>query len=399
MAGASRSAVEMIEVKALASGAIIGGAYRVVRPVAEGGMGIIYEVEQIATGARRALKAMHGQFAADDRLRSRFVLEARLAASIESDHVAQVVDAGQDPATGVLYIVMELLDGTTLSRELRRTGPFPWPTAVGVLGQIAHALGAAHTAGIVHRDLKPANVFLSRSRHVGLPFMVKLLDFGIAKALADATESTAAILGTPAWMAPEQTTDSPIGPQADVWSFGLVAFALLTGRHYFSTANSSNAPTAAVLREVVLDPLLPASERARQLGVGDRLPAGFDGWFEQCVNRSPLRRFPDAASAFEAFSRLPAPAASGPSWISPPPPAALSPISSSSVSLGPMLEAAVTVIETPGPESGASRPAMSQSPAPTGAATSPSLSRDRAPPWPSRCGASAPSSSRGWSGA
>src|SRR5262249_28088266 len=157
--------------------------YRVVRPVAEGGMGVIYEVEQIATGARRALKAMHGQFAADEKLRGRFVLEARLAASIASDHIAQVMDAGQDPTTGALYMVMELLDGTTLSREIRRSGPFPWSSAVIVLGQIAHALGAAHAAGIVHRDLKPANVFLSRSRRVGLPFMVKLLDFGIAKAL------------------------------------------------------------------------------------------------------------------------------------------------------------------------------------------------------------------------
>ena len=377
MAGASERVVEMMEVRALVSGAIVGGAYRVVRPVAEGGMGIIYEVEQIATGARRALKAMHGQFAADDKLRSRFVLEARLAASIASDHVAQVMDAGQDPTTGALYIVMELLDGTTLSRELRRTGPFPWPTAVAVLGQIAHALGAAHAAGIVHRDLKPANVFLSRSRHVGLPFMVKLLDFGIAKALADASDSTAAILGTPAWMAPEQTTmDVPIGPQADVWSFGLMAFVLLTGRHYFSSANAPNAPTAAVLREVVLDPLLRASERARQLGAGDRLPAGFDPWFERCVDRAAERRFSEARSAFEALERLPAPVVSALSWTPPTPPASggleaghlSSPLPPVSVP-----EAQVTAIETPSPGNAASRPAISQSPAPTGAATSPSL--------------------------
>ncbi len=369
----------MIEARALASGAIVGGAYRVVRPVAEGGMGIIYEVEQIATGALRALKVMHGQFAADEKLRSRFVLEARLAASIASDHVAQVVDAGQDPTTGALYIVMELLDGTTLSRELRRTGPFPWPTAVAVLGQIAHALGAAHAGGIVHRDLKPANVFLSRSRHVGLPFMVKLLDFGIAKALADASEATAAILGTPAWMAPEQTTmDMPIGPQADVWSFGLLAFVLLTGRHYFSSANAPNAPTAAVLREVVLDPLLAASERARQLGADDRLPTGFDGWFERCVHRSPRSRFPDAGSAFEAIARLPAPSPSGSPWTSltptgvggPGPISLASPLPST-----PILEAPVTAIETPSPGSAASRPAVSQSPVATGAANRGSLLR------------------------
>ena len=374
----------MAEVRALASGAIVGGAYRVVRPVAEGGMGIIYEVEQIATGALRALKVMHGQFAADETLRNRFVLEARLAASIASDHVAQVVDAGQDPATGVLYIVMELLDGTTLSRELRRTGPFPWPTAIAVLGQIAHALGAAHAAGIVHRDLKPANVFLSRSRHVGLPFMVKLLDFGIAKALADASETTVSILGTPAWMAPEQTTmDTPIGPQADVWSFGLLAFLLLTGRHYFSSANAASAPSAAVLREVVLDDLVPASERARQLGVGERLPAGFDGWFERCVHRSPGSRFPDATSAFAALGQLPAPAPWA-SHVSPIPPASgrdLGPISlSSPMGSGPFREASITAVESHGPTMTASSGSVATpSPVPTGAATGPSPSWRRRP--------------------
>ncbi len=368
--------MEVTEVRALAPGAIVGGAYRVVRPVAEGGMGVIYEVEQIATGALRALKVMHGQFAADDKLRGRFVLEARLTASLASDHVAQVVDAGQDAATGALYIVMELLDGTTLSRELRRTGPFPWATAIAVLGQIAHALGAAHAAGIVHRDLKPGNVFLSRSRHVGLPFMVKLLDFGIAKALADASEATATILGTPAWMAPEQTTmDTPIGPQADVWSFGLMAFVLLTGRHYFSSANAPNAPTAAVLREVVLDPLLPASERARQLRADDRLPDGFDPWFARCVDRSPQNRFPDAGSAFDALTRLPAPIVSASPWTSFTPTGAGSGpiVLASPVPSAPIREAEVTAIETPSPKSAASRPAVSHSPAPSGATTNGSL--------------------------
>jgi phosphate transport system substrate-binding protein len=373
----------MTEVRTLSAGTIVGGAYRVVRPVAEGGMGIIYEVEQIATGAPRALKVMHGQFATDEKLRARFVLEARLAASIASDHIAQVMDAGQDPATGALYIVMELLDGTTLSRELRRTGPFPWSPAVAVLGQIGHALGAAHAAGIVHRDLKPANVFLSRSRQMGLPFMVKLLDFGIAKAVADASEQTAAILGTPAWMAPEQTTmDVPIGPQADVWSFGLMAFALLTGRHYFSSANAPSAPTAAIMREVVLDPLLPASDRARQLGVGDRLPAGFDDWFGRCVHRSPERRFPEGTSAFEALARLPAPPISGLSWtpVTPPARGESSPRSAPLSSITSLLEGQVTAVEAPDPGASVGRPAISQSPLAAGAATSPSLSGRRRVP-------------------
>src|SRR5579872_6249361 len=138
--------------KVLPAGTVIGGAYRLRRPVAEGGMGVI-------------------------------------------------------------------------------SGPLPWVDAVEVLGQVAHALGAAHGMGVVHRDLKPANVFLARSRHAAQRFTVKLLDFGIAKALVEVGEATSTALGTPAWMAPEQTTvDTTIGPQADVWSFGLLAFLLLTGR-------------------------------------------------------------------------------------------------------------------------------------------------------------------------
>jgi phosphate transport system substrate-binding protein len=305
------------DLKVLREGTLIGGAYRIVRPIAEGGMGLVYEVEQTATGARRALKVMHGRFAGDAGLRARFVREARLAAAIPSDHVALVVDAGQDESTGALYIVMELLDGSTLAREVRRMGAFPWAAARAVLGQIAHALGAAHALGVVHRDLKPANVFLARSRHATLPFTVKLLDFGIAKAMAGTGEATMSVLGTPAWMAPEQTrVDVPVGPQADVWSFGLLAFLLLTGRHYFASANSRSAVTAAVLREVILDPLVPASERAAELDAAGRLPAGFDEWFAKCVDRIADHRFADAREAYDALAALPAPeaAAVSASW-------------------------------------------------------------------------------------
>jgi phosphate transport system substrate-binding protein len=331
--------VETSEVQALKAGVIVGGAYRVLRPIAEGGMGVIYEVEQTATGARRALKVMHGRFASDPQLRARFVREARLAASIESDHIAQVTDAGQDEATGALYIVMELLEGTTLSRELRRNGAFEWTAALEIISQIAHALGAAHGLGIVHRDLKPANVFLTRSRHAALPFTVKLLDFGIAKAVADAGEATVAVLGTPSWMAPEQTTaDAPIGPQADVWSLGLLTFLLLTGSHYFSSANNASVQTAAVLREVVLDPLLQASDRARQLGEAERLPDGFDAWFSRCVDRSPANRFGDARSAYEALTKLPAPEPTG---LQPPVRSWSQPIAV------PRVETPITAVETP----------------------------------------------------
>jgi len=330
------------DAKTLSSGTIVGGGYRVLRVLAAGGMGTVYEVEQIATGGRRALKVMHGEFARDPDLRARFVREARLGTEIPSDHVAQVIDAGDDEPTRSLYIVMELLDGATLSQELRRRGAFAWPDVLEIVRQVVHALGAAHVNGIVHRDLKPANVFLSRSRHASLPLMVKVLDFGIAKAMQSGGETTLSVLGTPAWMAPEQSApDAEVGPQADIWALGLLAFILVAGKHYFPSAAQKNAATAAVLREVVLEPMVPASQRATELGVADRFPPGFDEWFAHCVHRNPDRRFPDANKAYDALAALPAPVPVEPAPTSiaqdPPP---------STASL-PRIDTPITAIESP----------------------------------------------------
>jgi phosphate transport system substrate-binding protein len=331
------------DAKTLSSGTVVGGGYRVLRVLAEGGMGTVYEVEQIATGARRALKVMHGEFARNPDLRTRFVREARVATEIPSDHVAQVIDAGDDETTRALYIVMELLDGATLSQELRRRGAFAWPDVLEIVRQVVHALGAAHANGIVHRDLKPANVFLSRSRHAGLPLMVKVLDFGIAKAMQSGGETTLSVLGTPAWMAPEQSTpDAEVGPQADIWALGLLAFMLLAGKHYFPSAAQKHAATAAVLREVVIEPMVPASQRAAQLDAADRFPAGFDDWFAHCVHRNPDRRFADANQAYAALAALPAPSpADAPVPIAQDPPP-------STVSV-PRIDTPITAIETPHP--------------------------------------------------
>jgi phosphate transport system substrate-binding protein len=357
---------------------VVGGGYRIVRPLAEGGMGTVYEAEQIATGARRALKVMHGQFARDEGLRARFVREARLAASIPSEHVAQVLDAGQDDATGALYIVMELLEGTTLSRELRRRGAFSWPDALEIMRQLAHALGAAHALGIVHRDLKPANIFLSRSRHAGMSMMVKVLDFGIAKAVADAgVEATGTMLGTPAWMAPEQTSvEEGIGPTADVWALGLLAFALLTGRHFFQSANSKSAPTAVLMREVVLEPIPPASVRAAQIGRADRLPPDFDAWFASCVERDATRRLPDAGAAYAALALLPAPTPLEPIAPSTPTPSPAAGNDAASL----RIDTPITAIETPHASriSRGRAPATSTAPSATTAADTPPRTRS---PW------------------
>jgi phosphate transport system substrate-binding protein len=289
-------------------GDVVGGGYRVARLVDRGGMGSVYEVVQLATGARRALKVMHVQLASDPKLRARFVREARVAANISSDHVADVIDAGVDERTNLPFLVMELLEGATLARELRRRGYFDWASAREIFRQLAHAVAAAHAAGIVHRDLKPANIFLARARTAGLPFVVKVLDFGIAEVVASAQSGSAAIIGTPRWMAPEQTDrNAPIGPAADVWAMGLIAFSLFTGQPYWARAASGtddSSPTDEVLTRLSREEIVAASTRAASYGVADRLPPEFDAWFARSNARDPNDRFADASEAFTAFGEM-----------------------------------------------------------------------------------------------
>jgi TPR repeat protein len=152
-----------------------------------------------------------------------------------------------------------------------------------------------------HRDLKPENIFLADARRPDMPFMVKVLDFGIAKVVADSKTAETTAIGTPQWMAPEQTTNQAVSPAADVWALGLLAFRMLVGCHYWQQANQRPASLVSVMREMVLEPLAPASARAREYGRAQLLPASFDSWFARCVVRETDQRFADAQQAYSAF--------------------------------------------------------------------------------------------------
>ncbi len=289
----------------LSPGAVIGRDFRVVRPLAEGGMGAVYVVEQISTAKPRALKVMHAQFAADPRSRERFVQEARAGGQVASDHVVEVVTAGVDEATGTPWMVMEFLDGETLDAAITRRGGLPIDEAWEVFSQFGHALAAAHAVGIVHRDLKPENIVLATPRRAGALFTVKVLDFGIAKLLNERAGTNTQAIGSPHWMAPEQTMEgTPIGPPTDVWALGLIAYHTLTGTEFWKHANDTDGNIVPLMVEIGAKPIPPASVRATEQDRAHLLPTGFDAWFARCVTRDIGARYEDGAVATAALLPL-----------------------------------------------------------------------------------------------
>ncbi|PRP97537.1 Serine/threonine-protein kinase Pkn1 [Enhygromyxa salina] len=282
---------------------LVGEDFKIERRLGEGGMGVVYAARQLTTGHERAVKVMHSPFALDLRSRERFEQEARIGARILSDHVVQVIAAGVDEQTHTPWIAMELLAGQDLERHIQTRGPLPLADAALVSGQVIHAVAAAHDVDVVHRDIKPENIFLSVSRVVGVPFMVKILDFGIAKLRSSARAATVAV-GTPGYMAPEQSQSSEdLGPPADVWSLGLVVFRMLTGSPFWRAA-AEGMDMPRLWREMLIDPIPRATERAAEYGAEQRLPPGFDEWFAACVEREPSLRFQHARAAGLALDEV-----------------------------------------------------------------------------------------------
>lgn len=286
---------------ALAEGALFAGRYRVARCIAAGGMGAVYEVIHLETERRRALKVMLPHFAQSPDMRDRFRQEARVAAHIDSEFIVDVFDAGIDDATGMPFLVMELLRGEELGKLLSRRGRMTPPEVVTFLHQASLALDKTHQAMIVHRDLKPENLFVTL-REDGAP-RIKILDFGIAKVVAESgTQANATrSLGTPLYMAPEQFRPGHrVSPLTDLYALGMMAYTLLVGRAYWAEEACDGGNIFTFASQVMHGPQEAATARA--LRAGAPLPPAFDSWFSVATAREPEHRFRSATAMVAALA-------------------------------------------------------------------------------------------------
>jgi tRNA A-37 threonylcarbamoyl transferase component Bud32 len=212
---------------------VVAGSYRILAPLGEGGMAVVYLAEHMVLGSKAAVKVLHAQTAANQEIVQRFVNEARASARLKHRNIVQVHDCGRLP-DGQWFIALEFLDGAPLSKFIAsHGGPLALPTIVQILAQTANGLHVAHEHGIVHRDVKPDNLYLTCTQDND--HHVTILDFGIAKLgddIARVRTRTNVAIGTPAYMAPEQLRDSKtVDRRSDVYALGAIAFEMATGRY------------------------------------------------------------------------------------------------------------------------------------------------------------------------
>jgi serine/threonine-protein kinase len=255
-------------------------------------MGSVYEAESLLGEGKRAIKLLRQDLVHEDQIVRRFLAEAVAVRELQHPNVAQVLDAAT-AENGTPYLVMELLQGTPLSKYVEHGHVMPPQQAVQVVRAILHALGAAHSRNVIHRDVKPENVFLVRDPSGA--FVVKVLDFGIAKVMDAAGRMapmtrTGVLLGTPGYMSPEQIKSSnAVDATTDLWSAGVILYELLTGQAPFP-ADNELARLSAVLDEE----MRPIDEIAPHL-------AAWRPFFQRALAKNPRARFASAEEMEQAL--------------------------------------------------------------------------------------------------
>ena len=287
------------------SGLIVAGKFRLDSLIGRGGMGSVWSAPHLCLGHQIAIKLVSREFVRSPAALRRFDAEAKAVARLQSRHVVQVYDNGA-LEDGTPYIAMELLSGESLQQRIDRTGPVPLGETVSILAQCCRALGRAHSMGIVHRDIKPDNIFLARTADEDGE-VVKILDFGVAKvamgAGTDGDQSvtkTGSVLGTPLYMSPEQARGlKTVDHRTDVYSLGLVAYTMLTGRDAFEGESFGD-----ILIKICVEPLPRLSTYAR-------LPPLMDRWFEHVCARDLRDRCGSAQDFIDTLRQASGVGASG----------------------------------------------------------------------------------------
>jgi eukaryotic-like serine/threonine-protein kinase len=243
---------------ALVPGQIVSERYKIISVIGQGAMGCVYKVEQILLKKQFALKTLNSVFPSDSSM-LRFHKEAQATSRLEHPNLVRAFDFGL-LESGHPFFVMEFVEGTTLSDHLKLVGRLPLETALQVFIPICFAMDYAHQAGIIHRDIKPGNIVLMSSQDAKVPFIPKIVDFGIAKIESEGQTltKTGEVFGTPLYMSPEQCDGVGIGNQSDIYSLGCVLYEALTGAPPFhgqsalSTMLQHRSATAISLREASL---------------------------------------------------------------------------------------------------------------------------------------------------
>jgi serine/threonine protein kinase len=262
------------------------GGYRVLRVLGAGGMGIVLHAEDLQLGRPAALKVLRPALAAGASARQRFLREAKASAAMRHDNVVTIYQVGED--RGVPFLAMELLEGETLEDRLQREGRLPAAEVVRIGRQAAIGLAAAHAHGLIHRDVKPGNLFLEMGR-------VKLLDFGLARAAEGEMHltQTGAILGTPAYMSPEQARGEAVDARSDLFSLGCVLYRACTGRLPFRGTN----PSAILLALTTEQPRPPRADNPD-------VPPGLSALVLRLLAKDPARRPVSAREVADALGAL-----------------------------------------------------------------------------------------------
>jgi serine/threonine-protein kinase len=278
-------------VPSLAPGDLFAGHFRVVRVLDEGGVSTLHVIEHVDTGQRRLLQRVP----ADEITAMRVHKETQLWSRLAGEHGTVLLDSGHDG--GVAWLAWELVDGDALAERIHRAGPLGPEEARLVIGQLGDALAKLHAQGVVQRDLRPEAVLIERAtarvRLAGYVCVDRLVRGASAELFGSAVDELS-------WVAPEQvTTQGHLTQTTDVWSFALVAFYALTGLRYWQGTSA-----VELAREILMDPLPPASARAAELGFTQPLPSGFDAWFAACLNRDPNARLSDMNAVTRAFGAL-----------------------------------------------------------------------------------------------